>query len=648
MNYIIPPRSKASDLTKGKLTQDEIISLQIANDKVIADARKAIKFGEIQQPTQLETSSPQELIADDARQESNALTNLMRLGFRPQEASAIISRIRTDPDINFITLNANYPSIETDIQKRFNPKLLTPSFFIEYLRKYSDELLGARGVRVFNPNSSSRFNNLINTSAELRQVIPSAEMVRQIRTSLPSGTGMFDSAIFDSLTMLERLLPTSRDFEEIDRLEPVSQQRAIERILTSFSSVPTPAELQTTSSRIGRGSLSRGVLAEISKLSQSVSSSTPSVSSILSSGVYGVPAGGARVPAGGRREVIIQSSSSSEQSSEQSSRQSNPRTPQSPATKARVNLQAAEAEIQAASDEANRQLQEIQRRSRSRSSSIGTTAASMTTAAAFTPQPISTKITYEDLQRELEKPSITLQLQIIKGEKAGERVGSVQYIRKNPPKKGETYPNSRYVWIGDTNVKDILNKEGNYTYEELFGKIGLGIGSGIKPTPKKKMMVGKGLSVKQTPSYIQYGKYAIHLPQLEQQDILNVKYKSLGNIPKYKPIAISDVFRDFILDLLDNGKGNPRVYNQIENAERKYFEEMSMGAGVWSSLGLERTTTSNDEQERNRFEILKGEYLAGNNSPKLITELKRLLIKMMSDGRIKKSQGTELLIELSL
>ena len=643
MNYIIPPRSKASDLTKGKLTQDEIISLQIANDKVIADARKSVKFGEIQQPTQLETSSPQELIADDARQESNALTNIMRLGFRPQEASAIISRIRTDPDINFITLNANYPSIETDIQKRFNPKLITPSFFIEYLRKYSDELLGARGVRVFNPNSTSRFNNLINTSAELRQVIPSAEMVRQIRTSLPTGTGMFDPAIFESLTMLERLLPTSRDFEEIDRLEPVSQQRAIERILTSFSSVPTPAELQTTSSRIGRGSLSSAVLAEISKLSQSVSSSTPSVSAILSS----VPAGGARLRSPSS-SIEILSSSSSEQSSRQPS---NPRTPQSPATKARVNLQSAEAEIQAASDEANRQLQEIQRKSRSRSSSIGTTSASMTTTGAVAssaPISTSTKITYDDLQREIEKPSIKLQLQVVRGDKAGERVGSVQFIRKNPPKKGETYSNPRYVWIGDTNVKEVLNNSGNYTYDELFGKIGLGIGSGIKPTPKKKMMVGKGLSVKQTPSYIEYGKYAIHLPQLEQQDILNVKYKSLGNIPKYKPIAVSDVFRDFILDLLDNGKVNPRVYNQIENAERKYFEEMSMGAGVWNALGLERTTTSNDEQERNRFEILKGEYLAGNNSPKLITELKRLLIKMMNDGRIKKSQGTELLIELSL
>jgi hypothetical protein len=163
-----------------------------------------------------------------------------------------------------------------------------------------------------------------------------------------------------------------------------------------------------------------------------------------------------------------------------------------------------------------------------------------------------------------------------------------------------------------------------------------------------KMKVGRGLSVKETPSYREYGKYAIHIPQLEQQDLLNVKYKSLGQIPKFKPIPVSDVFRDFILDLLENGKPNARVYTQIAPEERKFFEEMSIGAGVWNSLGLKRTTTSTDEEENKRFELLKGEYIAGNNNPKVISELRRLVVKMMSDGRIRKNQGLELLMELSL
>ena len=163
-----------------------------------------------------------------------------------------------------------------------------------------------------------------------------------------------------------------------------------------------------------------------------------------------------------------------------------------------------------------------------------------------------------------------------------------------------------------------------------------------------KIKVGRGIAVKETPSYKEYGKYAIHIPQLEQQDLLNVKYKSLGQIPKFKPIPVSDVFRDFILDLLENGKPNGRVYTQIAPEERKFFEEMSIGAGVWNSLGLKRTTTSTDEEESKRFELLRGEYLAGNNNPKVISELRKLVVKMMNDGRIRKSQGVELLMELSI
>jgi hypothetical protein len=148
--------------------------------------------------------------------------------------------------------------------------------------------------------------------------------------------------------------------------------------------------------------------------------------------------------------------------------------------------------------------------------------------------------------------------------------------------------------------------------------------------------------------YKEYGKYATHIPQLEQQDLLNVKYKSLGQIPKFKPIPVSDVFRDFIIDLIENGKPNARVYTQIPPDERKFFEEMSIGAGVWNGLGLKRTTTSTDEEENKRFELLKGEYIAGNNNPKVIGELRKLVVKMMSDGRIRKNQGVELLMELSI
>jgi len=45
---------------------------------------------------------------------------------------------------------------------------------------------------------------------------------------------------------------------------------------------------------------------------------------------------------------------------------------------------------------------------------------------------------------------------------------------------------------------------------------------------------------------------------------------------------------------------------------------------------------------------LKGEYLAGNNSVALLKELRKLVVKFMSQGKISKHDGMNLLIELSV
>jgi hypothetical protein len=77
----------------------------------------------------MQSASPDELLADVASQEAAARSNIERLGFRPQEAAQIVTSIRIDPTLDFASLNANFPAIEADIKKRFNVKLLTPTFF---------------------------------------------------------------------------------------------------------------------------------------------------------------------------------------------------------------------------------------------------------------------------------------------------------------------------------------------------------------------------------------------------------------------------------------------------------------------------------------------------------------------------------------
>lgn len=170
----------------------------------------------------------------------------------------------------------------------------------------------------------------------------------------------------------------------------------------------------------------------------------------------------------------------------------------------------------------------------------------------------------------------------------------------------------------------------------------------MRKTGLKAIKIGKGILVEDKPHFRPLGKYLIHNGFLTNQDILNVKYQSGGAIPSIKPQAISDIFKDFIIDLLDTGKANTRIYDQLPIDERKLFEKVATGAGIFHSLKLKKTITETEKEEGDRFNLLKGEYLAGNNSPKLLQELRRLVIKFMNDGRIQKNQALTFLMELSI
>lgn len=553
-NYTQPPQRKASDYLKAKLTQDELIAIQISNDANISSARKAIKMGVVPQLTPKQALSPDELLADDALQEANAQSNLEKLGFRPQEASQIITSIRADNALSFSALNSNFPAIETDIKARFNIKLVTPAFFVEYLKQYTQELAASRGLNVGVGNISRNINALINSVAEIKQILPTQEQMREltfrlINLSRNATNRNLLNPILERINMLGQALPSATDYGRIQNLNMAETQRIIQRINTLTTDLPTRDQVDNLIQQVDTGDTR--ILENLTALADSIPDDFKS-----------------------KMDDVMK-------------------------------------EIRDVSTMQGQIIEQTKRKSKSKWDGVSIILEESDWSELSSTEKKRFLRSRYDAGDDLGRITLS-ELSALKGQEADRlwRLWTAGYLREEPSSSSSSQ------------------------------KTGLGL--------KRISKVGRGISVKETPSYKEYGKYAIHIPQLEQHDLLNIKYKSLGQIPKFKPIAVSDVFRDFILDLLDNGKPNIRVYTQIPTEERKYFEEMSIGAGVWNSLGLKRTTTSTDEEENTRFELLRGEYLAGNNNPKVIGELRKLVVKMMNDGRIRKNQGVELLMELSI
>ena len=50
------------------------------------------------------------------------------------------------------------------------------------------------------------------------------------------------------------------------------------------------------------------------------------------------------------------------------------------------------------------------------------------------------------------------------------------------------------------------------------------------------------------------------------------------------------------------------------------------------------------QAEEDRFNILRGEIIAGNDSQKIAREFKIILLKFIQEGRIPRQQGNEILL----
>lgn len=227
----------------------------------------------------------------------------------------------------------------------------------------------------------------------------------------------------------------------------------------------------------------------------------------------------------------------------------------------------------------------------------------------------------------------------VKYEQRFDRRGVIRYLKKNELpdllSKIETDPN----YNPKINIKD-----------RLIPEQGFGVSSKKSAFKSTRIKIGKGLEVEEQPRFKTFGKYIIHMPHLVNDNVLNVKFPSGGAIPSIKPVQINNNFKEFINDLLETGKFDERHYNSLSKGERDHFMKIAKGANLIGKLGVKqpKEDEENEKKDVDRFELLKGEYDAGNNNDKMIKELRALVIKFIHSGKINKKQGMEFLMELSL
>jgi hypothetical protein len=122
--------------------------------------------------------------------------------------------------------------------------------------------------------------------------------------------------------------------------------------------------------------------------------------------------------------------------------------------------------------------------------------------------------------------------------------------------------------------------------------------------------------------------YDVSIKDLNHQ-YLKVR-RNNQKIKYIKDIPITSAFSKLLLHLLETNKIDSNEYNKITDTERDIFELLISGDITINKLSHVRYNKNEIDELINRFNILKGELLIGNNNPDLLKELKITILRLVN------------------
>ena len=133
----------------------------------------------------------------------------------------------------------------------------------------------------------------------------------------------------------------------------------------------------------------------------------------------------------------------------------------------------------------------------------------------------------------------------------------------------------------------------------------------------------------------------LNVSDLKQNKIKLLSSKTMleSSVFKSHP-KISNNLKEIILDTI-NDKYNKKLFDLLQKPDRRIFTKLI------NTLKIPIDMDNNDDADENtQFQILLGEFEAGNTSIEVKNSLKRHIRLAIQDKRISKVDGLELLLDL--
>ena len=170
-------------------------------------------------------------------------------------------------------------------------------------------------------------------------------------------------------------------------------------------------------------------------------------------------------------------------------------------------------------------------------------------------------------------------------------------------------------------------------------------GMGVK-VHRQQVVVDNSKAVPSKEVYIPFGRYILNEIRLSD-GILMIRTPKGGAIKALPTQKVSKKLQS-IIDMILNKK-NPSFedMNDLTQQDKELLHSIVYHSRIQNTVSVPMPDKCEVDRDLNQFEILRGEMVAGNDSPKMIKEFKTLILKLINNKRLPRNQGTTILMELT-
>lgn len=200
-----------------------------------------------------------------------------------------------------------------------------------------------------------------------------------------------------------------------------------------------------------------------------------------------------------------------------------------------------------------------------------------------------------------------------------------------------------------------IDKEPDMPFDPLSSGRGLRnslymVGSGIAQRKRydkiSKSDIDTTKGIGKLARFIPLGRYVINRHRLND-NVVSLKRPSGAGIVEFPSQRVSNVLGNVLRKIVGNGIPAFEDLEALDDDEKAYLHKLAKQSQIIDRLSIPAPKKSEMDKDFNRFEILKGQIVSGNDNIELIKEFKILIMKLSNRKLIPKPQVRELLFDLT-